>query len=82
MISDLGFKVRITEDVTPSVRKQILIALAAFSGSIDPNSPSQSGRGPAIIAEIEMWANRIKVLDSGEVAVFRIYGRKFDPKLK
>ena len=35
----------------------------------------------AIIAEIEMWANRVTVLGSGDVAVFRIYGRKFDPSL-
>ena len=82
VISDLGFEVRITEDITPTVRKQILGALAAFTGKIDPNSPSQRGWGTAIIAEIEMWAKRIKILESGEVAVFRIYGRKFDPKLK
>ena len=48
----------------------------------DPTAKTQPGWGPAIIAEIEMWANRIKVLESGDVAVFRIYGRKFDPSLK
>ena len=82
VISDLGFEVRITEDITPTARKQILGALAAFTGKIDRNSPSQRGWGTAIIAEIEMWAKRIKILESGEVAVFRIYGRKFDPSLK
>jgi cyclopropane fatty-acyl-phospholipid synthase-like methyltransferase len=81
-ISDLGFEVRITEDITPKARKQILTAIAAFTERIKPNSKSVPGWGPAVIAEIEMWANRIKVLDSGDVGVFRIYGRKFDPALK
>ncbi len=81
-ISDLGFEVRITEDVTPNARKQILTALAEFTGKIDLSGPTQQGWGPAILAEIELWANRVKVLDSGDVAIFRIYGRKFDPKLK
>ena len=82
LISELGFDVRITEDVTASVRSQILSALAMFSEKIAPDSKSRRGWGPAIIAEIEMWANRIKVFDSGDVAIFRIYGRKSDPALK
>ncbi len=82
LISDLGFEVRITEDVTPTVRKQILTAISSFTERIQPKNKKAPGWGPAVIAEIEMWANRIKVLESGDVAVFRIYGRKFDPSLK
>ncbi len=81
-ISDLGSEVKITEDVTPAIRKQILAAISAFTEKIQPKSKKAPGWGPAVIAEIEMWANRVKVLDSGDVAVFRIYGRKFDPSLK
>jgi cyclopropane fatty-acyl-phospholipid synthase-like methyltransferase len=81
-ITKLGFEVRITEDVTASVRKQILSALAMFSEKIAPESKSRRGWGPAIIAEIEMWANRIKVFDSGDVAIFRVYARKSDPAHK
>ena len=69
-ISDLGFEVRITENVTPTVRKQLLAALAGFAEKFDPNSPSQRGWGTAIIAEIEIWAKRLKILESEEVAVF------------
>ncbi|MDP7640847.1 MAG: hypothetical protein QGI52_00170, partial [Alphaproteobacteria bacterium] len=81
-ISSLGFEVRITEDMTPTVRKQILSALGKFTAKIDMHGTKERGWGPAILAEIELWANRIKVLESGDVAVFRIYGRKFDPSLK
>jgi len=59
-----------------------LAALAGFAEKIDPNSPSQRGWDTAIIAKIEMWANRLKILESEEVAVFRNYGRMFAPKLK
>ena len=81
-IAGLGFEVRITEDMTPTVRKQILSALGKFTAKIDMHGTKERGWGPAILAEIELWANRIKVLESGDVAVFRIYGRKFDPSLK
>jgi len=81
-ISDLGFEVRITEDITPTVRRQILAGLGAFTSKMDPKVRTPRGWGPAVLAEVEMWANRIKVLESGDVAVFRIYGRKFDPSLK
>ncbi|MDA0229175.1 MAG: methyltransferase domain-containing protein [Proteobacteria bacterium] len=81
-ISELGFEVSITEDVTATVRAQILSALAKFSEKIAPESKARPGWAPAIIAEIEMWANRIKVFDSGDVAIFRIYGRKSDPALR
>ncbi|MDP6588043.1 MAG: methyltransferase domain-containing protein [Alphaproteobacteria bacterium] len=81
-IADLGFEVRITEDVTPTIRKQILSALGKFTAKIDMHGTKERGWGPAILAEIELWANRIKALESGEMAVFRIYGRKYDPSLK
>ena len=80
--TDLGFEVRITEDVTANARKQILAALAEFSGKMGSREETPRGWNPAILAEIEMWANRIKVLDSGDVAMYRIYGRKYDPSLK
>lgn len=35
-----------------------------------------------IIAEFEMWANRVKILGIGDVALFRIYRGKFDASLK
>ena len=81
-IAGLGFEVRITEDITPAIRKQILGGLAGFTSELDPNVKTPRGWGPAILAEVEMWANRVKVLEGGDVGVFRIYGRKFDPSLK
>ena len=81
-IAGLGFEVRITEDITPTIGKQILLGLGAFASELDPKVETPRGWGPAILAEVEMWANRVKVLESGDVAVFRIYGRKFDPSLK
>ncbi|MBT5676336.1 MAG: methyltransferase domain-containing protein [Rhodospirillaceae bacterium] len=81
-IADLGFEVRITEDITPALRGQILRGLGAFTSELDPKVKKPRGWNPAILAEVEMWANRVKVLESGDVAAFRIYGRKFDPSLK
>lgn len=49
---------------------------------MEPDGQRPRGWGPAVLAEVEMWANRAKVLESGDVAVFRIYGRKFDSTLK
>ena len=81
-IAALGFEVRITEDITPTIRKQILVGLGAFTSELSPKVQTPRGWGPAILAEVEMWANRVKILEAGDVAVFRIYGRKFDPSLK
>ncbi len=82
LIAGLGFEVRITEDITPTIRGQILRGLGAFTSDLSPQAKTPRGWGPAILAEVEMWANRVKVLEGGDVAVFRIYGRKFDPSLK
>ena len=73
---------RKTEDVSASVRTQILRALAMFSEKIAPYSKTSRGWGQVIIAEIKKWAYRIKVFDSGDIAIFRIYGRNSDPALK
>jgi hypothetical protein len=69
-IANLGFEVRITEDITPTIRKQILMGLADFTGNMGPNVVPPRGWGPAILAKFKMWANRLKVLESGEVSVF------------
>ena len=53
-----------------------------FSENIAPDSKPSGDWGQVIIAEIKMWANWIKVFDSGDVAIFRIYGRKSVPALK
>jgi hypothetical protein len=37
---------------------------------MDPNVVPPRGWGPAILAKFKMWANRLKVLESGEVSVF------------
>ena len=82
LFSKLDFEVRNTGSLAASVRTQILKALAMFSEKIAPYSKTSRGWGQVIIAEIKMWACRSKVFDSGDIAIFRIYGRKSVPALK
>jgi cyclopropane fatty-acyl-phospholipid synthase-like methyltransferase len=80
-LTTLGFEVRITEDVTPDIRNMILAAWSEFTSAFD-HMQLEPGWAPAILAEAELWTGRVNVLDSGDVGIYRIYGRKFDPALK
>jgi hypothetical protein len=80
-LTELGFEVRITEDITPDIRTMILAAWSEFTDAFDRRQFAP-GWAPALLAEAELWSGRITVLDSGDVGVYRVYGRKYDPALK
>lgn len=80
-LTDLGFEVRVTEDVTAEQRRLTLINWGQFVETLTERE-YRRGWGPGLLAEVEIWANRINALESGDVGVYRIYARKYDPKLK
>ncbi|MBT6441393.1 MAG: methyltransferase domain-containing protein [Alphaproteobacteria bacterium] len=82
LLADLGFEIRVSEDVSDATQALITRSWAMTGEILGDKSSLAGGLGPALLAEAELWLRRMKVLESGQVGAYRIYGRKIDPALR
>lgn len=81
-LADLGFEIRVTEDVSDKMCQLITRSWGQVGDMLQSSSDFSGGLGPALLGEAELWLRRMKVMQSGQVGAFRIYGRKMDPTLR
>lgn len=81
-LTDLGFEIRVSEDVSDATRALITRSWAMAGEVLGDKSNLAGGLGPAMLAEAELWLRRMRVLESGQVGAYRIYCRKIDPALR
>ncbi len=76
--ADLRFDVRILEDRSVEHRRHIRDHFARFVASLDGSDPlaEDPALRAALIAEVERWARRAALLESGELALYRFFALK------
>lgn len=75
LLRDLKFDVRIAEDISAQTSKKIAQSWAGFLDQLNPASLDEAMR-QALIQEVEIWTERAKLLDSGELQACRIHAVK------
>ena len=74
-IKDLGYDVRVIEDISDRFKAMVLQGWAAFLSSIE-SSGLDHAKGAALVAEVELWTRRVQALDSGQLRVCRFHALK------
>lgn len=79
---DLGFDVRVMEDRSEEHRRHIRDHFARFVDGLDGKDPlaGDPAHREALIAEAERWARRAALLESGDLALYRFFLIKPEPK--
>lgn len=78
----LGFDVRVVEDRSDEHRRQIRDHFAQFVSGLDETDPlaANPARREALIVEAERWARRASLLEKGDLALYRFFLLKPEPK--
>jgi cyclopropane fatty-acyl-phospholipid synthase-like methyltransferase len=71
-MKSLGLDIRVVEDMSPQYCDEIVHTLNAFRLSMDAKPVSDAFK-PWVLWEVEYWAQRMAVLQSGDVALYRIH---------
>ena len=74
-LRDLGFEVRIAEDMTALLKGRVLdgwknLAMSLRTGAVDKETAL------AIVREAELWTRRLALFDSGDLCCYRFYAMK------
>jgi SAM-dependent methyltransferase len=71
----LRLDLRVTEDYTKQYRDLVVrrLELLVTKNELVASDPAQAEQ---LLHEVELWGRRIKALDSGDVQIYRFYGRK------
>ncbi len=81
-LKELDFDVRVAEDFTATVKGQITAAWSAYMTSMEAANAGGAAP-PALAYEVDLWMQRAKLLESGDLKVFRFHAmRKEDPLLE
>ncbi len=73
-LEQLGFQVRIVEDITAEYEMGARKAFADMAQHMRAGGPAEH-MAPWVLAEGEIWSHHLAALASGEVKVYRIYAR-------
>ncbi len=73
-LEELGFEVRIREDISVDYRKRVVKRFKTLVDTIRDNETDVEQVSWAM-AEGEYWARRVAMLEQGEVTVHRVYAR-------
>lgn len=78
----LGFDVRVIEDRSDEHRQHIRDTFARFVEHLDGSDPlaEDAARRSALIVEAERWARRASLLEAGDLALYRFFLIKPEPK--
>jgi hypothetical protein len=75
LLKELKLDIRISENVTPRIITSIKHGWATFMERAK-HSPELSDQADLIMREAELWMRRLKVLESGEVKMYRFHALK------
>lgn len=75
VLNALELDVRIHDDITDRMRLSILEGWGRFSQMIATGGMSPAFKA-ALLQEVELWARRVAMLESGDLKVYRVYARK------
>ena len=75
ILGQRGLEVRITEDITSTVRQQVIAAFADYMASVGSDAGDLRTQ-TALVHEVELWTRRVKAMESGELKVYRLFARK------
>lgn len=80
--AELGFDVRVLEDRSDEHRQHIRDTFARFVQHLDGNDSmaADPAHRAALIVEAERWARRASLLEAGELALYRFFLIKPEPK--
>jgi cyclopropane fatty-acyl-phospholipid synthase-like methyltransferase len=76
-LTELHFDIRVVEDVTETLYKQVTQGWSGYIGRAKSSGISQE-LAPALVDEVEIWTRRMQAIDSGELKVCRIHAFKPD----
>ncbi|MZR32027.1 class I SAM-dependent methyltransferase [Sneathiella litorea] len=80
LLTEVGFEISIAENVTAEYKSNVLKSFADYATRTG-NGEKSGHLHEWILNEGELWMRRIKMMDAGNLKVFRIYARKpFDIK--
>ena len=74
-LTELNLGVRLSEDITEETRALITQAWGAYMANVN-RADLDSASASAVIGEAELWARRVKLLDSKDLKVCRIHAIK------
>ena len=74
-LKDLKLDIRISENITPRLVTAIKKGWATYMEAAK-NSGKLSEQGELIMREAELWMRRLKVLETGEVRIYRFHALK------
>lgn len=75
LLEKVGFEVRIAENESAAMCQRIASSWGRFIESIQPTNFDKS-LSPALLDELMLWLVRTRVLESGEVGLYRIHAIK------
>jgi len=80
--AELGFDVRVVEDRSAEHQQHIRDTFARFVQHLDGSDPlaEDPAHRAALIVEAERWARRASLLESGDLALYRFFVIKPEPK--
>ena len=78
ILLQLKLDIHLKEDLTERYRGLIVAGLEELMAKCEDHEKLDKQAGDALLNEVELWARRKAVLESGDVKVVRIYARKLD----
>jgi cyclopropane fatty-acyl-phospholipid synthase-like methyltransferase len=74
-LTERGLEVRITEDITDTVRQQIVNCWADHMAAVGQEA-GDPRTADTLVNEVELWTRRVQALQSGALGICRLYARK------
>jgi cyclopropane fatty-acyl-phospholipid synthase-like methyltransferase len=75
LLERIGFEIRIAENESPAMCQRITSFWSRFIESVQPTSLDKP-LGAALLDELMLWLIRTRVLESGEIGLYRIHAIK------
>ncbi|MEQ8967461.1 MAG: class I SAM-dependent methyltransferase [Azospirillaceae bacterium] len=66
----MGLDLRVSEDISPLHRRQILAAWEGLLAGLPPDGIARAAR-PLLLEQVELWMRRVAAIDSGDLRVYR-----------
>ena len=74
-LTERGLEVRITEDISETVRKRVVGSWADHMAKVGQEA-GDPRTAETLVREVELWTRRVKALQEGNLRVYRIYALK------
>jgi len=79
-LKDIGFEVRVSEDMTDSLKSLVLHGWKELVRDIKPGDLSRDAAG-AMVGEAEIWCRRLALFEANDLRCYRIHALKHESTL-